>query len=68
MGAVKRSRTNISIGVCSAAIVVVTHHLHEGLALASHAAVMRTGRFVRFEDAAGLDPVRYADDYRELVA
>lgn len=51
-----------------AAIVVVTHHLHEGLALASHAAVMRAGRFVRFEDAAGLDPVRYADDYRELVA
>ena len=51
-----------------AAIVVVTHHLQEGLALASHAAVMRAGRFVRFEDAAGLDPVRYADEYRELVA
>ena len=51
-----------------AAIVVVTHHLQEGLALASHAAVMRAGRFVRFEEAAGLDPVRYADEYRELVA
>ncbi len=51
-----------------AALVVVTHHLHEGLAVASHAVVMRAGRFVRSDRAEGLDVTRYAADYRELVA
>lgn len=51
-----------------AALIVVTHHLHEGLALATHAAVMRGGRFVRFERAEGLERDRYAAEYRELVA
>jgi heme exporter protein A len=51
-----------------AALVVVTHHLHEGLALATHAVVMRAGRFVRADRAEGLDAARYADEYRELVA
>ena len=51
-----------------AALVVVTHHLHEGLALASHAAVMRNGRLVRVDRTEGLDRARYASDYRELVA
>ncbi len=51
-----------------AALVVVTHHLHEGLALASHAAIMLSGRFVRFERAAGLDVPAYAATYRGLVA
>jgi heme exporter protein A len=51
-----------------AALVVVTHHLHEGLALASHSAIMLGGRFVRFERAAGLDVAAYAAIYRGLVA
>ncbi len=51
-----------------AALIVVTHHLHEGLALATHAAVMRGGRFARFERAEGLERDRYAAEYRELVA
>ncbi len=51
-----------------AALVVVTHHLHEGLALASHAAIMLRGRFVRFERAAGLEVPAYAATYRGLVA
>jgi heme exporter protein A len=51
-----------------AALVLVTHHLHEGLALATHAAIMRGGRFVRYEPAAGLDPAAYASTYRALVA
>jgi heme exporter protein A len=50
-----------------AALVVVTHHLQEGLAVASQAAVMRGGRFVRQDPTAGLDPSRYAAEYRELV-
>ena len=51
-----------------AALIVVTHHLHEGLALATHAAVMRAGKFARFERAEGLERDRYAAEYRELVA
>ncbi len=51
-----------------AALIVVTHHLHEGLALATHAAVMRAGKFARFERADGLERDRYAAEYRELVA
>jgi heme exporter protein A len=51
-----------------AAIVLVTHHLHEGLALATQAAILRAGRLARLEPAAGLDPARYAAEYRELVA
>ncbi len=51
-----------------AALVVVTHHLQEGLAVASHAAIMRAGKFVRFATTDGLDAARYAAEYRELVA
>ncbi len=51
-----------------AALIVVTHHLQEGLALATHAAILRSGRFARYERAAGLDLLRYAAEYRELVA
>jgi heme exporter protein A len=51
-----------------AALVLVTHNLTEGLALATHAAVMRRGRFVRLEERGAVDPVRYAAEYRELVA
>jgi heme exporter protein A len=51
-----------------AALVVVTHHLHEGLAVASHAAIQVQGRFVRHEPTAGLDATAYAATYRSLVA
>lgn len=50
-----------------AALLLVTHHLNEGLAVASHAAVMREGRFVRYEGRDSVDPVAYAAAYRELV-
>jgi heme exporter protein A len=51
-----------------AALVLVTHNLQEGLALATHAAILDRGRLTRSERATGLDPVRYAAAYRELVA
>jgi len=51
-----------------AALVVVTHHLQEGLAVASHAAIMRAGRFLRYDATEGIDPTGYAAVYRELVA
>jgi heme exporter protein A len=50
-----------------AALVLVTHNLDEGLALATHAAVMQRGRFARYEQRAELDPGGYASEYRELV-
>ncbi len=51
-----------------AALVVVTHHLQEGLALATDVAVMRGGRFVHRAPRAEVDPAAFAATYRELVA
>ncbi|HUQ46579.1 MAG TPA: heme ABC exporter ATP-binding protein CcmA [Gemmatimonadaceae bacterium] len=53
--------------VQGAALLLVTHNLGEGLALASHAAIMRRGRLVRHESRAALDPAAYASAYRDLV-
>ena len=50
-----------------AALVIVTHNLAEGLALATHVAVMRAGRLVRQESREEVDPASYAGVYRELV-
>jgi len=50
-----------------AALALVTHNLGEGLALATHAAIMRQGRFVRFEERGAIEPARYAELYRALV-
>jgi ABC-type multidrug transport system ATPase subunit len=47
------------------AIVMVTHNLAEGLGLASHAAVMQRGKFVRF-DAKGR--IEAAAIYRKAAA
>jgi ABC-type proline/glycine betaine transport system ATPase subunit len=46
----------------------VTHNLTEGLALATQAAIMRRGRFVRHEARELLDPGAYQSQYRELAA
>jgi heme exporter protein A len=53
-----------------AAMVLVTHHLGEGLALATRAAVMLNGRLVAEERATpqGFDVAGYAARYRDLVA
>jgi heme ABC exporter ATP-binding subunit CcmA len=54
-----------------ATLVVVTHNVGEGLALATHAAIMTDGRFARFErrgTSPAFDAQRYAAEYRELVA
>ena len=50
-----------------AALVLVTHHLSEGLALATHAAIMRDGSFVRYDARESLDLERYRELYREVV-
>jgi heme exporter protein A len=51
-----------------AALLLITHNIGEGLALATHVAIMRRGRFVRHESRAALDPASYARAYRELVS
>ena len=50
------------------AVIIVTHNLAEGLSLATHAAVMQRGRFVRYDPRDGIDPASYAATYREAVA
>jgi heme exporter protein A len=50
-----------------ASLVLVTHNLAEGLAVATHAAVMRDGRFARFDRRASIDAPAYAAEYRALT-
>jgi len=50
-----------------AALVLVTHNLAEGLALASHTAIMRRGQLSRLEPRLAVDAESYARQYRELV-
>ncbi|MGH7603814.1 MAG: heme ABC exporter ATP-binding protein CcmA [Gemmatimonadaceae bacterium] len=49
------------------AIIIVTHNLAEGLSLATNAAVMHRGRFVRYDRRATLDAASYSDIYREAL-
>ena len=49
-------------------IILVTHNLAEGLSLATHAAVMHRGRFVRYDPSDGIDSASYGATYREAVA
>ena len=50
-----------------AAMVMVTHNLAEGLAVATKVAIMREGRFARYEQRGAIDPGDYAVRYREAV-
>jgi len=50
-----------------ATLVLVTHNVDEGLAVASHAAIMLGGRVVRRDDAGSVDHRTYLADYRALV-
>jgi ABC-type multidrug transport system ATPase subunit len=50
------------------AIIIVTHNLAEGLSLASHAAVMQVGKFVRYDASDRIDSASYAATYRRAVA
>jgi len=51
-----------------ASLVLVTHNVDEGLAVASHAVVMIGGRIVRRDVVADLDPRAYLADYRALAS
>ena len=56
-----------SLRAAGAALLLVTHNVDEGLAVASHAAVMLAGRIARLEDCATLDARIFREDYRALV-
>jgi heme exporter protein A len=49
-------------------IIIVTHNLLEGLSLATDAAVMQRGKFVRYDSADRVDAASYATLYREALA
>jgi heme exporter protein A len=57
----------LSLRQTRAALVLVTHNVDEGLAVATRAAVMLDGKFAREDDCAYLDAVAYRAAYRELV-
>ena len=50
-----------------ATMVLVTHNVVEGLAVASHTAVMLGGRMTRFGSAAGVDAAEFAREYRGVA-
>ena len=57
-----------SLKESGAALVLVTHHLGEGLAIATHTAIMREGRFVQHEPRGTMQLDAYRDVYREAIA
>jgi heme exporter protein A len=67
-GAAALSDALVELRSHEAALVLVTHNIEEGLSLATRAAIMQGGRYVRVEERAGLDPSAYAASYRELVS
>ncbi len=51
----------------NAALILVTHNVDEGLAVASRAVVMLNGRFARTDDVDMLDARSYGAEYRAMV-
>lgn len=69
-GAVTLTTVLAGLRARGATLVIVTHNVTEGLALATHAAIMTDGAFVRFEKRASpgaWDAARYAAEYREAI-
>lgn len=67
LGAAVLTTTLEQLRTEGATLVLVTHNIAEGLAVATQAAVMQGGRLVRRERREALDSTSYADEYRELV-
>jgi heme exporter protein A len=57
-----------SLKSAGAALVLVTHHLSEGLALATHTAIMRDGRFVQHAARGDVAVEAFRERYREAVS
>ena len=65
-----RALAGILTEMCSrgAALVLVTHNIEEGLAIATHAAIMNKGKLERIGPSSGIDGVEFAREYHDLVA
>jgi heme exporter protein A len=50
-----------------ATIVLVTHNISEGLEIATRAAIMNRGSFVRVEERARIDERSFASEYQQVV-
>jgi heme exporter protein A len=57
----------LSLRTGGATLVLVTHNVEEGLAVATRAAVMLGGRIVRRDDARDIDQRVFQSDYRAMV-
>ena len=57
----------LSLRAGGATLVLVTHNVEEGLAVATLAAVMLGGRVVRRDDARAIDQGSFQSDYRAMV-
>ena len=66
-GAAALTSTLDELAGSGAALVLVTHNLSEGLALATHVAIMRRGRIERHEQRAAVELAEYAAAYREIA-
>ncbi|MEO8560885.1 MAG: heme ABC exporter ATP-binding protein CcmA [bacterium] len=68
VGAAALTSTLMERRKAGAALLLVTHNLAEGLEIATQAAIMRRGRFIRHEARELLDASAYQSQYRELAA
>jgi heme exporter protein A len=66
-GAIALTDALESLKAAGAALVLVTHHLSEGLALATHTAIMRDGRFVQHGARGDVAVEAFREAYREAV-
>ncbi|HEY0777319.1 MAG TPA: ABC transporter ATP-binding protein [Gemmatirosa sp.] len=67
VGADALTATLVALRAAGAALVLVTHQLGEGLALATQVAVLVAGRLAHHAPRAAVDDAAFADAYRALV-
>jgi heme exporter protein A len=67
VGAAALSSALLELKAAGAALILVTHNIDEGLALATRVAVMHEGRFARIDSRDNVDVARFAGEYRALV-
>lgn len=67
-GADALTETLVALRAAGAALVLVTHQLGEGLALATQVAVLLAGRLAYHAPRAAVDDAAFAGAYRALVA
>ncbi len=67
VGAAALSTALLELKAAGAALILVTHNIDEGLALATRVAVMHQGRFARVDSRDDVDAAGFAGEYRALV-